>query len=1137
MPEASPQRVRLMTADLWVLVVLGIAGIVFFLAKFNQSFPAASIDLRLPKSQIVQRARQWSERVGYNPQGAIASTIFSIDDDAKTFLEYELGQAEANRLMRQEVPVWSWRSRFCRPFQQEECSVGIRPDGELAYFERSLPNDLSMPALDHEQAKVLAQKFFEEQAKTPVAENKLVDDSEEKQLNRVDHYFTWEDSARDFKGAHLRTYVYVSGNAVTQYSRYLHVPEQFQRKYHELRSWNELLKSISGIVYVVLSSAIGFVFIWGFASGAIRWKVAIAAGAVSAVLSILSWIDSYPSFVAGYPTTTAFNQYLTESLVGLAFSTLFSFISLMVFVGALEPIYRKLFPEKIAVESMATQKGLRTASTWRSLVAGLSVFGIHTAYVVAYYLIGQHLNFWSPLEVRETAVLSGSLPIYDAVSVGIVAGVTEEFMYRVLALWLFQKLTRNFWLANFLQAASWAFMHSDYPQEPAYTRGIELTIGGFFYGWVLRRFGLLACVLAHYTYDAFLGVTPLLVSHYPGDPPLAVVAILPGFIALAISSWLIARKNLLVDETELENQSIKPSRKPPPLKEIETPIEFHYKPLSQKLRLAIAAVACFMLIIAASLQLPTVGENNVLQISRAKAIDIAAEYLQKNGISTRDMQSAAWLTDQSDSTEMQYVFEKEKFERTKALAKKIEPRLLWRVRFFKERDSNEYYVSISPTGTPQGQYVVRDESTEGKKLAASDARQKVEAFLSAEHAALKPLVFEESTRHERAARVDYDLEFSVPELKAGEAKYKIYTGTVGGDVSGFSRGWQLPDKWIYERQKQSRKEQIFGIVRQITYGIFGLLCLWWAVDILRSHTIRWKPAIVLGVCAAGITLVSQLNAIPTFFAYYATEDAIRTFVMQRLVQTAISVISAVAATTLIAAFAYGAYIKLNPQMPLASLVRPILPTGLGGSGSNRSLWFDAVMVAYGMGGIIGAVDRIVDFFAYRVSPSVHLYPLRIQSIGDQWSPSLGAIASAISGAALAPIVLVIAISFFDKIKCRSFLRCVGVALLFGALSLSSARYWQDYVFQLISLLIIFSFCYFTVARVARQNLLAYVLFGYLATLSGPLHWMLKSGYELYFGHIAVLVLAMLAPLAYTIWLYLTARGKPAVIPAAAPKTD
>jgi hypothetical protein len=40
-----------------------------------------------------------------------------------------------------------------------------------------------------------------------------------------------------------------------------------------------------------------------------------------------------------------------------------------------------------------------------------------------------------------------------------------------------------------MQAMIWAFMHSSYAQQPAYARGVELTIVGLFYGYIMRRYG------------------------------------------------------------------------------------------------------------------------------------------------------------------------------------------------------------------------------------------------------------------------------------------------------------------------------------------------------------------------------------------------------------------------------------------------------------------------------------------------------------------------------------------------------------------------------------------------------------------------------------------------------------------------
>jgi hypothetical protein len=153
------QTSRLMRFDLWLLVLLGILGVGFFLLKFNESFPSASIDLSVPKSKIVASAKEWARAAGYDPDGALESTIFSFDDDGKTFLEYELGQAKANQLMKNEVPIWMWRTRFCREFQQEECNVGMLTDGRLAYFEHSLPNDAKLPSISSAEARKLAEEF------------------------------------------------------------------------------------------------------------------------------------------------------------------------------------------------------------------------------------------------------------------------------------------------------------------------------------------------------------------------------------------------------------------------------------------------------------------------------------------------------------------------------------------------------------------------------------------------------------------------------------------------------------------------------------------------------------------------------------------------------------------------------------------------------------------------------------------------------------------------------------------------------------------------------------------------------------------------------------------------------------------
>ncbi len=73
-------------------------------------------------------------------------------------------------------------------------------------------------------------------------------------------------------------------------------------------------------------------------------------------------------------------------------------------------------------------------------------------------------------------------------------------------------MTKSKFLAVVLPAFMWGFLHSNYPQEPAYIRGIEVGLIGIVAGLVMLRWGIWATLTWHYTVDAFLISTSLLRS-------------------------------------------------------------------------------------------------------------------------------------------------------------------------------------------------------------------------------------------------------------------------------------------------------------------------------------------------------------------------------------------------------------------------------------------------------------------------------------------------------------------------------------------------------------------------------------------------------------------------------------------------
>src|SRR5437016_7861973 len=84
------------------------------------------------------------------------------------------------------------------------------------------------------------------------------------------------------------------------------------------------------------------------------------------------------------------------------------------------------------------------------------------------------------------------------------ASTSEEFLFRLFAIPFVERMTKSRVLAVILPAFSWSFLHSAYPQEPGYIRGIEVGIIGIVAGMVMLRWGILATLIWHYTVDASL---------------------------------------------------------------------------------------------------------------------------------------------------------------------------------------------------------------------------------------------------------------------------------------------------------------------------------------------------------------------------------------------------------------------------------------------------------------------------------------------------------------------------------------------------------------------------------------------------------------------------------------------------------
>ncbi|SRR5579875_712237 len=1102
---------------IWWMLLLGALGMLGYFLKFQDVFPAASIDLKLTRAQALSLSKRWADDLGYPSEGAIASTVFSDDDDAKTFLEHEVGLSQASALMKDEVPVWYWSTRLCRPLKLEEFSASISPTGRLLSFDHSIGNDRAMPSIPHDDARAQARQFVREKLGMSLDNYKPIEDGSVKQPHRTDHFFVWEETSRDYKGARLRIYTYLSGNQVTGFNHYLYVPEQWLRRFSEMRSYNNALEEVASIFYSIFGVATIFAFIWMFTRGAIRWRLALGVGGAVGVMYYLDALNALPNSIRSYATTMSYNGYLVDVYVSALWGAIGQAFQTFILVGAAEGLYRMAYPGKLALEHLFSTAGLRCRQAVSGLVAGHALFGMHVGWIILYYLAGQPLHFWSPLEVRNTEGLSTIFPFYSAMFIGVSAAVSEELTYRVLGMSIFQKLVKQFWLANLLQAAAWAFMHSNYPQEPAYARGLELTVVGLVYGGVLRRYGLIASIASHYIFDAFLSVTPLLSSAAFALRLSAIAAVLPFVLALAVALYLV-RKSGWSSDQELANSAIPAHHAPAPAEEIFPTVPYQYRPLSRLVRGTLAAIAIAGSIMQFGWHLPTVGQQAALTISRDEAIQRARQYLVLHNLPPMGRSETAWLARGMSGQELlqlQYLFEKLGMARTRDLATSPCNTLVWKVRFFRPLDPEEYQVTIDGRGRIVGIDVTRAEDAPGARLTEEQAQHLAEGYLKSEHPELLPYQLESSRKEEHKARTDYRFTFRVPRYSAPQAEFKVAIRVVGNVVGGFDQSWDLPDEWLFERSRQRTKDQICGYVNTVI-GLAAILAvIWWAIGVVRSVAFHWRPPIILALVLALLVIPQALNSLPEFYLSYSTDTPLLSYFIAQTVRQIVTAVSMIGVITGLAAFALASFRILFPRSgPMSVVKATIAPEPDADPGTQKQIWIDAVLIGYAAG--IGSRALTVLYSAAHlvISPVVTLAPLEsFCGFANVLSPTVDVLMDSCTRGLQITLTAAVLAGLYAK-----YFRSVGGYLLFGlAISLIyplTDRYWQDYLLDAASYILYFLTTWVTISMLARQNMLAYFLAGAASVIAGALRVLIEHGASYFLQDIAILTLVLASPAVY-----------------------
>ncbi len=911
----------------FIALALVIGGLSFTYLNYNAAFPQASLDLQLSKGEITARARAFLLERGLSVEGYRQLTLFSPDDDARLFLEHELGLAEANRLMEGEVSVWRWRARWFRPPEKEEMTVFLSPAGRLVAFEHVIPETREGERLNRDEALTLARTFLEQQTTDP---HTLVEEQLRERPNRLDYVFTWERDGFRAKDATYRRTVVVKGDSIGQFSEYLHVPERWEREYSALRSSNRLYTSIAQALYALLALAALVVLFQALRRGEIRWRPLIGISAAAALLAVLNEWNFLPFYIDGMPTSTKYRDMILLSLLqGLGGGVGYFFY---IIFGAApgEPLYRKWMPERLSLGNAFTPQGIRTREFFRATLAGYGLTGAHMAFLVAFYLISQRLGAWNPQDVEYSNVLSTAAPWLYPMTIGVLASTSEEFWFRLLAIPLLKRLTGSTWIAVIVPAFVWGFLHANYPQQPGFIRGIEVGLIGVAAGYLLLRFGILATLIWHYTVNALLVSSVLFESSVWYDWAAGIVVSAAVLIPLGVSLVHYRRNGGFLADPALSNRAqtaiaqreTQPASPEPP----GQPLAAAWPARILYLSAAVAVVAGIFL------RSPEFGGFIKVRVSKSQAESTAGTVLAERGDETDGWRSATRFIPNLSVEEFEFLRRIRGAGEANRIVAGRTFHAVWQVRYFRAQQPEEWRIFVDQDGRAYRSDHVLDEIAPGAELSSAEALAVAQEHLARDQGIpLDGYRLVDSSANKRENRTDHDFVWEDIAFDVGGAKARLSLSLVGEEPSYFRRFLKLPEDWLREFRRPRLRQYIAPALGGAL--AFPLLVLF----ILRvsgrgkgpPQRYRWKLYLGLAGVSTLLTAAGIANRWGDAFSGYDTAEPLGNFISQWLISAGIQVALAFLGIFILA-MATDVFLQL--AVGRRTLPRPSLPRTLAVAG-------------------------------------------------------------------------------------------------------------------------------------------------------------------------------------------------------------
>jgi hypothetical protein len=1066
----------------WIYISLGLLSLILAFSFWHQAFPTAALDFKMGRTEGSNRMAAWIESQGFSLRNYRSVVDFDENDETKNFIELERGLPFLERSVRNGVHIWSWYGRWFKPKQTEEFTAAIDLQGHIVGFDHTIEEKRAAPRLTEEAARTMAENFLKTQiVQHPFKKLRFIESSLDEKPNRMDYEFEWEREGLQIAGAEYRLRVSIQGDQIGGYTEYLKIPETWSRQFERKRETNTFLKDLARYVSAPLYISVAILLIiylyrhqLDFRCFPKRWIFLYAA------VNLLDEINDIPSFIFTYQTDDRWGGFILRLISDSLRDALAPTVLLWLLVVVANSLYQNSLKDRLPFRFLLGSGALQYRETLRSIGLGIVFACVSFGYVSVFYAVGKPLGIWSPIEIDYSQTLTGWFPWINSMQVGMTAALHEEMIFRVIAILLYTKLFRSRRVAIVLAALNWAFLHSDYPQMPAYTRGLELTFAGILWGVLMVRYGILTTLVAHYLYDCWVG-SLIVVQSADWTNRVGAVAVSLWPIAIGVYGWMkYARKGKLIDAPSSEESN-----------STFTFSAFHWWespahawkdvviPLTKKGRWIASILSAVLFGLAYFLPVPSdLIDDHLGQIdlNAQQILQKSNKLLKSQGKDPSQYHSIIALHN-NEFLETDYFFENGgDLESFVQFCEKERPEMLWNIKYFRFLEKEEFLFQFDKYGNLYSWNHTVPREAEGasleKDIALDLAKEKLEEFRHIDFSKEKLV---EDDVEKQTHRTDYAFSFERLNWKLGESQLRTGVIVQGNEVMNFSHYIKIPEEWFREETAEGWKDSIMDVFSSWFTIVWFCIFIVLMVMMILKNLIPWRIGFGVAFIPIIFGWVDGLNRLPWFFSEYTTVTPALYYVASQIGQGIVENIKTYLEEVLKLSVTLGLlYWAFGWKIDHLSL----WPKNLN---ERKTLWLDAFILSF-----LGIA--IVDSFNFLQSLVSGLYfPSRVASVSfpsiNHVIPWLSSVTSAFEGG-YNQLLTIASLVAGSVILYRKFPKTVCVVFILSPLVdvIQESKTWHEFTvfgfFRELHWIIYF----YLIWRVWRFNALAI----FLATASNKL---------------------------------------------------